>query len=32
MYKILQIIIGSNCQALKMTIDKGGICAVCNYS
>lgn len=32
MYKILQIIIGSNCQVLKMTIDEGGRCTVCNYS
>lgn len=29
MYKIFQIIIGSNCQVLKMTIDEGGRCSVC---
>lgn len=32
MYKILQITIGSNRQVLKMTIDEGGRCTVCNYS
>lgn len=32
MYKILQIIIESNCQVLKMTIDNGGRWTVCNYS
>lgn len=31
MYKILQIIIGSNCQVLKMTVDEGGRCSVCNH-
>lgn len=33
MYKILQIIIiGSTCRVLKMTLDKGDRCTVCNYS
>lgn len=32
MCKILQIIIGSTCQVLKMTMDEGGRCTVCNYS